>query len=226
MAVPLNQHTSYLLRSVPFFRQLDEAMLGQLAAEVVSRQYQAGEVIFLEGEPFAGLHIVTKGLAKLYSLSDRGREYVLLVLQSGDSCNEVPIIDNGPNPVNLAAMEETTVWVVSGVALAELRRRDPQLNDVIIKNIAMRCRQLVKQVCRLSFLSVTGRLATFILTHSQGREVLENRWTQEELAGYLGTVREVVSRALRELQRSRLIERQQNMIYILDRDGLEEIAGF
>ncbi|HRV95809.1 MAG TPA: Crp/Fnr family transcriptional regulator, partial [Anaerolineae bacterium] len=103
-----------------------------------------------------------EGHCKVYRLSEGGREHVLATLGPGDSCNEVPVVDGGPNPANFAALEDSTVWIISAEALQRLRRKHPALNDMIIKNLAMRCRQLVKRVYNLSFLSVTGpgRLST------------------------------------------------------------------
>lgn len=225
MPVPLNKQSRYLLESIPFFKNLPDTLLSQIAAAVIVRHYQANQMIFLEGDPFAGLHIIAEGLGKLYTLSERGREYTLMIIQAGDSCNEVPIVDNGPNPVNLAAIEETTVWIIPPQTLQQLYDTHPPFAAIINQNIAKRCRQLVKQICRLSFLSVTGRLAAFILSQSEGEPTLKRHWTQEELAASLGTAREVVSRALKELQRGQFIEMRHRRIYIIDRLGLEDMAG-
>jgi CRP/FNR family cyclic AMP-dependent transcriptional regulator len=213
-----------LLKAVPYFHVLDENVLAQVAREVVARRYEVGEIIFLEGEPDAGLHLVVEGLCKVYRLSEGGREHVLATLGQGDSCNEVPVVDGGPNPANFAAIEDSTVWVISAEALTRLRRQYPILNEMIIKNLAMRCRQLVQRVYNLSFLSVTGRLAAFLLQQSDDQSELSRRqWTQDEIAAHLGTVREMVGRALRELQQAELITIDRHRIEILDREGLEEL---
>ncbi len=214
-----------LLKAVPYFQALDENVLAQVAREVVARRYGAGEIIFLEDEPDAGLHLVVEGLCKVYRLSEGGREHVLATLGPGDSCNEVPVVDGGPNPANFAAIEDSTVWVISEEALTRLRRQYPDLNEMIIKNLAMRCRQLVQRVYNLSFLSVTGRLAAFLLQQSDDQSELSRRqWTQDEIAAHLGTVREMVGRAFRELQQAELIAIDRHRIEILDREGLEELT--
>lgn len=214
-----------LLKAVPYFQALDENVLAQVAREVVARRYGAGEIIFLEGEPDAGLHLVVEGLCKVYRLSEGGREHVLATLGPGNSCNEVPVVDGGPNPANFAAVEDSTVWVISEEALTRLRRQYPILNEMIIKNLAMRCRQLVQRVYNLSFLSVTGRLAAFLLQQSDDQSELSRRqWTQDEIAAHLGTVREMVGRAFRELQQAELIAIDRHRIEILDREGLKELT--
>jgi CRP/FNR family transcriptional regulator len=225
MPVLVDDKAKSLLRAVPYFRALDDNALAAVGREVVERHYQAGEIIFLEGEPVAGLHLVVEGLGKVYRLSEGGREHVLTTLRPGDSCNEVPVVDGGPNPANFAALENSTVWVISEESLTRLRRQYPALNEMIIKNLAMRCRQLVQRVYNLSFLSVTGRLAAFLLQQSeQEGGSLRRQWTQDEIAAHLGTVREMVGRAFRELQEAELISIDRHRIEILDREGLQELT--
>jgi len=225
MSVLINDSTRSLLRAVPYFRDLDEVALETVAHEVVQRHYRAGELIFLEGEPSAGLHLIASGLCKVYRLSVGGREQVLSSLGPGDSCNEVPVVDGGPNPASLIAVEDSTLWIISKEALARLRQQYPNLNEVIIKSLAKRCRQLVQRVYDLSFLPVTGRLAAFLLQQADERDELSRRrWTQDEIAAHLGTVREMVSRAFRELQDAELIAIQRHRIEILDREGLEDLT--
>lgn len=222
--IPISDNTKLLLKTVPYFRALDENVLETVAREVVARHYKAGEIIFLEGDPEAGLHLVVEGLCKVYRLSEGGREHVLAALGPGDSCNEVPVVDGGPNPANLAALEDSTVWVVSAESLGQLRQQYQALNDMIINNLAMRCRQLVQRVYNLSFLSVTGRLAAFLLEQDEHTELSHHRWTQDEIAAHLGTVREMVGRAFRELQEAKLIAIERHRIEILDREGLEDLT--
>lgn len=217
-------HSKPLIQTVPYFHVLGDDALRDVAHEIIERRYRTDEIIFLEGEPDAGLHLVAEGRCKVYRLSEGGREHILATLGPGDSCNEVPVVDGGPNPANFAALEDSIIWVIPAAALDRLRHNHPVLNDMIIQNLAMRCRQLVRGVYNLSFLSVTGRLAAFLLDQTHDRSQLSRRtWTQDEIAAHLGTVREMVTRALRELQQAELILVNRHRIEILDRAGLEAL---
>ena len=225
MPVVIDESTNSLLRAVPYFSALDEETLAAVARTVLERRYQCGELIFLEGDPSAGLHLVAEGLCKVYHVSAGGREQVLAILEPGDSCNEVPVVDGGPNPASLAAVADSSLWIISQDALTRLRQQYPILNEIIIQSLATRCRQLVQRVYNLSFLSVTGRLAAFLLQHAGEHETLDRRrWTQDEMAAQLGTVREMVSRALRELQEAELVAIERHRIEILDREGLAKLT--
>ncbi len=221
----INDKTKLLLKAVPYFRTLDGDALEAVAGVVIPRRYKAGALIFLEDDPGVGLHLVVEGLCKVYRISEGGREHILATLGPGDSCNEVPVIDGGPNPANFSAIEDSTVWVISKEGLSHLRQQYPVLNEVIAENLAMRCRQLVQRVHNLSFLSVTGRLAAFLVQQTnENDELIRHHWTQDDIAAHLGTVREMVGRAFRELQHAKLIAIDRHRIEILDREGLEELT--
>ncbi len=214
-----------LLRGIPFFSKLSNPELETVSTQVIEREYRGGEIIFLEDADDAGLHLVVSGLCKIYRLSEEGREHILTLMNPGDSCNEVPVIDGGPNPANLSAVEDSVVWVVTADVLNNLRQQIPSLNDVIIQSLAMRCRQLVKRVYSLTFLPVTGRLAAFLLEQSnENSQLSRKRWTHDEIAAHLGTVREMVGRAFKELQQGGYISIDRHRVVIVDRDGLERLT--
>jgi CRP/FNR family transcriptional regulator len=217
--------SAILLRAIPYFADLDAAELTQVRARVVERHYQADQIVFFEEDDCAGLHLVVSGQARIYRVSLEGREQVLAVLDPGDSCNEVPAVDGGPNPASCTALEPTTFWVLSRADLDDLRREIPNLNDAIVASLATRCRQLVQRVYNLSFLSVTARVAQFLIEQSEpGRPLSRRRWTQEEIAAEVGTVREMVGRALRNLSEDGLIRLERHRIHIVDHDGLRALS--
>ncbi len=222
---PAAAHMTALLRAVPYFASLSDDELSLVQARFVERRYSADQVVFFEEDECAGLHLVVSGQARIYRVSLEGREQVLAVLDPGDSCNEVPAVDGGPNPASCIALEPTTFWVLSRAALDELRSEIPGLNDAIISSLAGRCRELVQRVYNLSFLSVTARVAQFLIEQSEsGQPLSRRRWTQEEIAAEVGTVREMVGRALHQLAGDGLIRLERHRISVLDYEGLRSLS--
>ena len=214
------------LAANPYFRGLKEASLKDISGSMSLRRYNRGEVLFWEGDACAGLHIIEQGSVKLFRISPQGRQHIVRVLQEGDTCNEVPVFDGGTNPVNVEALEETTVWVVESAAVRALMSKDPEFMQKTIENLAQMMRHLVKMASEMAFFQVTNRLARLIgeipaqdLNGSGGM-----RWTQDQLAARLGTVREVVARSLRELERSGAIEVENRRIIVKDEGVLEQWA--
>lgn len=219
-------HAKSLISGIPYFQAFDDDGLKNVAQEIIVRHYSAGEVIFLEGDPGQGLHLVVGGFCKIYHLSVEGREHILHLLKPGEFCNEVAAMDGGPNPANLAAIDNSTVWIVTKDSMDRLRRRYPHLNDVIINNLAQHARHLVKRIYTVSFLSVTGRLAAFLLQQGPHDNILDrHHWTQDEIAAHLGTVREMVVRSFRELEHAGLIAFDRYHIKILDKEGLKDLVS-
>ena len=214
------------LSAHPYFQGLGVASLKEISANMSLRRYSRGEVLFWEGDACSGLHIIEQGSVKLFRISPQGRQHIVRVLQEGDTCNEVPVFDGGTNPVNVEALEETSVWVVDAQAVSDLMRKDPEFMQKTIKNLASMMRHLVRMVSDMAFYQVTNRLARLIgeipaeeLSGAGGM-----RWTQDQLAARLGTVREVVARSLRELERSGAIEVENRRITIKDGVVLEQWA--
>ena len=182
------------LRKNPYFDDLSEERLKEIAAQTQLRGFERGEVLFWEDDPCAGLHIIEEGSVKLYRISPQGRQYIIRVLQEGDTCNEVPAFDGGSNPVNVETLERSRVWVIDADLLRSLVRAHPDFALKVLSNFGKNLRGLVRMVSEMAFYQVTNRLARLIseLPAEEPRPHL----TQEQLAAQLGTVREVVARSL------------------------------
>jgi CRP/FNR family transcriptional regulator len=208
----------------PYFQGLREASLQELATAMSLRKFERGEPLFWEDDPCAGLHIIQTGSVKLFRISPQGRQHIFRVLQEGDTCNEVPAFDGGTNPVNVETLEESTVWVVETEAVRALMRKDPEFMQKTIENLSKMMRHLVKMVSEMAFYQVTNRLARLISELPAAELSGESgaRWTQDQMAARLGTVREVVARSLRELERSGAIRMENRRIRVSDPEVLNQ----
>jgi len=216
--------TVELLRSVPYFADLDEAALKAVAQVAIRRHYGKDEVIFLEGEPCAGLCIVEEGRIKIFKVSLDGREQVVKLLGPGEFFNEVAVLDGGPNPVSAMAALESTLRIIDRNTMLDLLSTYPALAQGIIENLAARARHLVSLVEDLSLRTVSARLAKLLLAEALGSDEAPRRMTQQEMAAQLGTVREMVGRVLRGFEEEGLIRFDRHRILILDQEGLAHKA--
>lgn len=202
-----------------YFDELQEDVIKRISAYTQLREYERGDALFWEGDPCAGLHIIESGSVKLYRVSPQGRQYIISVLTEGATCNEVPAFDGGTNPVNVEALETTRVWVVDAQTLRELIKTNPDYALKVLEKFGQNLRRLVGKVSEMAFYQVTHRLARLI---TEMDDEPRPHWTQEQLAARLGTVREVVSRSLRELEKSGAIRMEDRRIQIADDDILHE----
>ncbi|MCF6277284.1 MAG: Crp/Fnr family transcriptional regulator [Anaerolineales bacterium] len=216
----------HTLRSNSYFERLDEADLTNVAGYMRLHQFVRGESIFFEGEPSAGLHIMQKGSAKIYRLSPQGRQYIVNLLSEGATFNEVSVYGGGANPVNVAALEACTVWIIEVGILRQLVLSNPDYAQKIIENLAHNLRGLVTRVSEMAFFQVTHRLARLLNDLPEEALSGENntRLTQDQIAARLGSVREVIARSLRELERNGAIRLEHRRIYIDDQEKLKKIT--
>jgi CRP-like cAMP-binding protein len=228
MTESLSQHL-VLLRRVPYFAGLTADVLGALVGVARSRHYSRGQMIFLEGDPCAGLFIVAAGEVKIFKLSPQGREQIIHQLGPGGTFNDVAVLDGGPNPASAAATAETTLCIIGREDIRRLAHAYPQLAWALIESIARRARHLVSVVEDLSLRSVKARLARLLLVEAErvsGASTIDRgqMMTQAEMAARLGTVREMIGRALRDLADDGLIEFDRHRIVIIDRAALQAVA--
>lgn len=212
------------LRANEYFNELSEDMLREIAAHTRLCEVQRGEALFWEDDPCTGLHIIEQGSAKIYRLSPQGRQYIVRILQEDDTFAEVAAFDGGLNPVNVEALEASRVWVIDSDLLRRLIAAHPAFAQKVLSNFGRMLRGMVHKISEMAFYQVTHRLARLISelppNDLQGRPMPP--WTQEQLAARLGTVREVVARSLKELERSGAIRIEERRILIADPSAMEQ----
>lgn len=222
---PTRSELAHQLQTLTFFVGLPSLTLENLVQGAIWREYDAGEIIFLEGEQATGLYFLQTGWVKIVKSSPTGREQVLRFMEPGDTFNEVVVFANLANPATAIALETAEIWLLPRQSLNHALRQNPDFAQHAIAKMAERVLHLVNLVADLSLRPVTGRLARLISDGAVAGVLLRPRWyTQTELAARLGTVPDVVQRALRQLEQDGLIQVERHQIRILDAAALADIA--
>ncbi|MHB1131739.1 MAG: Crp/Fnr family transcriptional regulator [Chloroflexota bacterium] len=226
--MPARTPTEAFLRSFTYLAGLQPAELATLAAEFTPRDYERGDLIMLADEPCRGLYLVESGRVRIFKTSPDGREQVLSIAGPGDSFNEVPNFDGGPNPASAAALETTRLFLLRRAALLHTVERYPRVAIGMLRIFAGRLRHLTNVVEDLSFRNVTSRLAKVLLEHAdasvaQGEAGLRQRLTQQEMAAMIGTAREMVGRSLKALEAQGAVRMERHRIIVTDRKMLERL---
>jgi CRP/FNR family transcriptional regulator len=110
MPKPALKHAGHLqLSSIPAFEGLDAETLGLIATSAIRREYEAGQVVFLEGEPCAGLYFIEQGWLKSVKISPSGREQVIRFAGPGEVFNEIGVFAGGvPSRVKISMPRRTS----------------------------------------------------------------------------------------------------------------------
>lgn len=214
-----------ILKKALYFSDLDHAALTYLEQATFRRVYNAEQVILLEGEPCEGMYILEKGWLKVSRFGLDGREQILQMLGPGDVFNSLSVFNSVPNQATVTALENSAIWLIQREALLKLLEEYPILARQIIGDLAEKVQYLIRMVEDLSLRSVESRLARLLLEQSEGEAVQRHRWaTQAEMSSRLGTVPDVLNRALRRLAEKEMIRVERHQIQILDKKGLKNIA--
>lgn len=215
------------LNQIPHFRGIDPAGIARIRDASHKKHYQAGAMIFHEGYPCAGFHVVLDGLVRIYRIAPEGRLHTLSLLRPISPFNEVSAVDGAPNPFNATAVTDVALMVISRDTLLQLMSDEPVLLENYVQALAHMNREYIERLEDMTFRTIPSRLAKLFLHETTYAETIaENpsRLTQEEIASILGTSREVVGRALRNLLNAGLLRKDGRNLYILDRPGLEFLA--
>ena len=219
-----------VLRKTALLAGLSQPELEVLAARTSRRRFSSGELLFSEGEPCNGLHIIARGKVRIFKTSVSGREQVLAVNLPGESVAEVPVFDGGPFPASASAVEETEIAFISRRDFQAYCLEHPEVALKVLSVVGARLRRLVGIIEELSFTTIRQRLiaALIKLAESQGRKTARGIEFQlpashQELANQLGTVRELISRNLMRLQAEGLLDVDARQIVVKNVKGLKAL---
>jgi CRP/FNR family transcriptional regulator len=219
-----------ILHGTALFSELSPDELRTLAARTARKRLNSGELLFSEGEPCHGLHIIVTGKVRIFKSSAGGREQVLAVNQPGESVAELPIFDGGAYRASAVAIEETQIVFISRQDFQSYCLEHPQVALKVLSVVGARLRRLVGIIEELSFTTIRQRLVAMLLKLAQSEGAATGQGiefqlpsTHQELANQLGTVRELISRNLMRLQAEGLLEVDARRIVVKDLKGLSAL---
>jgi CRP/FNR family transcriptional regulator, cyclic AMP receptor protein len=219
-----------VLGKTALLSNLSQPELQTLASRTVRKLFSAGELLFSEGEPCNGLHIIARGKVRLFKTSVNGREQVLSLNVSGESVAEIPVFDGGPYPASAVAIEDTEIAFISRRDFNAYCLEHPEVSLKVLTVVGARLRHLVGIIEELSFTTIRQRLISTLLklAQSEGRKTARGIEFQlpashQELANQLGTVRELISRNLMRLQAEGLLDVDARQIVVKDVKGLSSL---
>lgn len=217
------------LSKIEHFKSLPIEAQNALIDVAIPRQYKAGQVIYLEGEPADYVYILEKGWVKATRMTHEGREQGLLFLRPVEIFGDIAVFSGSTYPGTVTALEDVEAWLIPSPTLLLLVKQYPALALAIIHRLSERVLHYIGLVEDLSLRSVEARLANTLLRNAelQNEQLVVSRreWTTlDEMAVRLGTVRDVLSRAMKVLEAENLITVNKQFIQLLDPKGLSERA--
>jgi CRP/FNR family transcriptional regulator len=237
-ALPRTGHTRRIVTTLHAADVVKIAHLGgvpaaeaaALARELVVRDYPAREFVAIEGEPCPGFFQLLTGRARLYRTAPDGREQIMRLLQPGDTFGEVAVFDGGPTPATIETIEPSRAVLIPSSVFRALINRHPEVALDLLAHFAGRLRSFTELVEQISLQTVQQRLARYLYlaAREDGRDtpagiVVPRSITLQDLASFVGSVREVVSRTLHAMEVDGVVEVRRREIVVRDMDALRKL---
>jgi CRP/FNR family transcriptional regulator, cyclic AMP receptor protein len=181
--------------------RLSAEELAAIAKNGVPRAYPKNTIIVAEGDPGDSLYIVIEGRVKVFVSDENGKEAVLGVQGPGEYFGEM-LLDEGPRSASVMTLEPSRFLVVPRQRFREFLAANPNFAVRMIEKLIHRVRVLTENVKSLALMDVYGRVARLLLELAEerdGRRIIPDRLTQQEIANRVGASREMVSRILKDL---------------------------
>ncbi|TQV70274.1 Crp/Fnr family transcriptional regulator [Denitrobaculum tricleocarpae] len=186
-----------------FFASLPEDLAEALQARAVTRTYDRGQIVFLQGDPAESVFIVLEGWVKLFRNTRHGSEAVVGVFTRGQSFGETLVFHDDVFPFGAEAVTPCRLMQVSAGTISDLMTSRPEVCTAIITTIFKHLHTLVEQIEQLTTQTGQQRVATFLLelcAVSSGSCTVTLPYDKVLIAGRLGMKPESLSRAFHRLQ--------------------------
>lgn len=207
---------------VPIFNHLEKEQMDEIMKTVRSVSFSKGETIYRAGQRSDSLYIVNKGKIKIYRLSESGKEQLVRMLKPGDFTGELALFKETVHESFAEALEKTRVCLIKRSDLQKFLLKYPSISLRLLAEFADRLEQAEKQFSLVTE-KVETRLALFLAEcmESEGQNPFVLPMSKKDLASYLGTTPETLSRKLADLERQGYIrQKAHKKIEILDMEGL------
>lgn len=213
---------------VPIFNHLEKEQMEEIMGVTKSTSFKKGEIIYREGDTSDSLYIVSSGKVRIYRLSESGKMQLVRILHPGDFTGELALFRESVHESYAEAMNETNVCMISRIDLQEFLVKYPTISLRILMEFSTRLEISEKQTTRFATEKVETRLALFLAecveSENNSMEIVLPM-NKKDLASYLGTTPETISRKLAELEDNGYIKQKEGKkIEILDLEELLMIS--
>jgi len=206
-----------MLRNVSLFSDLTDQELAVIEQRMVVRTYPKGAIIINEGEDAISLYVRITGGVKVSMNNEEGKEIILNSLGPGEYFGEMALIDDQPRSASIVTIENSKFLIINKPAFHHILEQRPNIAIGLLKNLSKRIRSLSDNVKSLALTSsATAAVKTLLnmAKEKDGRLIIEQKLTQQDIASRIGSSREMVARILKDLSNGGYISIESKRIII------------
>ncbi|MFZ7103057.1 MAG: Crp/Fnr family transcriptional regulator [Peptococcaceae bacterium] len=223
-------HNFKLLKKISLFSELDESLLKAVAGVVEEKRFKKNEVIFLEGDPGAALFFIKSGKVKISKISEGGREVIVHIMGAGDIFAEVTLFQKeAVYPATAEVIDPGEIGMIKNAKLEKLILENSQMALELIRALTTKLLTIQDRIKHLGTNDAVERTVQVLLALAEGhgRKVEQGvelclNITRHDLAAFVGTTRETISRILSKLNQGKIIDISGKSIIITDLEALKD----
>lgn len=208
-----------------FWEHLSEEERNLLCENTNEASYKKGQTVHSGGDDCLGILLVRSGQLRVYMLSDEGREITLYRLFAGDTCILAAscVLNAITFDVAIDAEEDTELYQINAAAFRTLSEHNVYAENFGLQIVSARFSDVMWAMQQILFMSFDRRLAIFLIDEvaKTGEDTIH--LTHEQIAKYMGSAREVVTRMLKYFAGESLVELSRGGVKILDKKRLREL---
>ena len=209
----------------PFWSDLNKQDKQLLCQNTSLQTYPQGKLIH-NGNHCTGAIVVISGCLRVYLQPEQGREITLYRLFPGDICmlSASCVLKAITFDVTIDAEEESTCYLIAGGTFADLAERNLTMKNFALEKAVSRFSDVMWVMQQILFMSFDKRLAIFLWDEITKTGQDSIKMTHEQIARYMGSAREVVSRMVKYFVAEGIVETSRGGLKIIDRDKLKKLA--
>lgn len=202
----------------------------KLEEGIQTKKIKAGKIIYREGTVPKGLYILRKGKVKLYLTTQSGSKQIVYIYTNGEIFGYRPIICNEPHPMSAMTLEDCTLDFISREHFLFCLRNSFELNHALLVSLCHEFTVWVNTISVFAQFPVRSRVALGLLVLREKYKIKgrngDINLSRNDIASFVGSVKESVVRVLQELKKKKIVETQGRKIRVLKPDELKAIVTF
>lgn len=218
---------SNCVSQVPIFNHLPPEQMEEIRKAAETRSFRKGQSIYRAGDPSDSLYILGSGRVRIFRLSESGKEQLLRIMKPGDFMGELALFSESIHEEFADAMEPTDMCILKRDRFQKILLEYPSVSLRMLSEFSRRLEESERKSARIATETVEARIALYLLDlyEESGKKLrVTLPMSKKDLASYLGTTPETISRRLTDMEDSGLIRQHTNKtIEIVDSKGLSLI---
>jgi len=206
----------------PFWMDLTDSEKDLVENAIYTEKYEKGMLMHRTEDSCKGLMTVLEGQLRTYILSEEGREVTLFRVLSEEVCvlSASCLLDSITFDVLIEAAVDTEVLVLPSAVLKQLTEKNPYVELYLYKAATEKFSDVMWTMQQILFLKIDQRVAQFLWDEMIQKNSMTLSLTHDEIAKYIGSAREVVTKVLKYMVKESVVELKRGAVIILDKEKL------